>query len=57
MRLLVIEDHRAMRDVIANYFRDRGFAAAAAGRGEDALAAAATVAYDAVMRLSLRTRS
>ncbi|TAN07079.1 MAG: response regulator transcription factor [Rhizobiaceae bacterium] len=49
MRLLIIEDHRAMRDMIANYFRDRGFAADAVGRGEDALAAAATVAYDAVI--------
>jgi len=57
MRLLIIEDHRAMRDMIANYFHDRGFAIDAVGRGEDALAAAATVAYDAVMRLSLRTRS
>jgi DNA-binding response OmpR family regulator len=38
-----------MRDMIANYFRDRGFAADAVGRGEDALAAAATVAYDAVI--------
>lgn len=49
MRLLVIEGHRAKRDMIANYFRDRGFAAGAVGRGEDALAAAATVAYDAVI--------
>jgi len=49
MRLLVIEDHRAMRDMIANYFRGRGFAADAVGRGEDALAAAATVAYDAII--------
>jgi DNA-binding response OmpR family regulator len=55
--LLIIEDHRAMRDMIANYFHDRGFAVDAVGWGEDALAAAATVAYDAVMRLSLRTRS
>mgnify|MGYP001034391328 FL=1 len=49
MRLLVIEDHASMRDMIANYFRDRGFAADAVGRGEDALAAAATVSYDAVI--------
>ncbi|MDX8480674.1 response regulator transcription factor [Mesorhizobium sp. VK24D] len=49
MRLLIIEDHPAMRDIIAGYFRERGFAADAFARGEDALAATATTAYDAVV--------
>ncbi len=49
MRVLVIEDHPAMRDIITGYLRNLGFAADAVGRGDDALVAAATTAYDAVI--------
>ncbi len=49
MRVLIIEDHPAMRDIITGYFRDRGFAADAVGRGDEALAAMATAVYDAVI--------
>lgn len=49
MRLLIIEDHPAMRDIAAGYFRERGFAVDAFARGEDALAATATTGYDAVI--------
>ena len=49
MRVLLVEDHRAMREIIAGHLRDRGFAVDAVQRGDEALAAAATTQYDAVV--------
>jgi DNA-binding response OmpR family regulator len=49
MRLLLIEDHRAMREMIADHLRERGFAVDAFGRGDAALAAAAIARFDAVV--------
>ncbi|HWW79404.1 MAG TPA: response regulator transcription factor [Steroidobacteraceae bacterium] len=49
MRVLLVEDHRAMRELIAAHLRDRGFAVDAVSRGRDALAAAAIAHLDAVI--------
>lgn len=49
MRILLLEDHAKLRDMTAGYLMQRGFAVDAVGRGEDALAAAATAVYDAVV--------
>jgi two-component system, OmpR family, response regulator QseB len=49
MRVLLVEDHRTMRELIADHFRERGFAVDAVGRGDDALAAAAIAPFDAVI--------
>lgn len=49
MRVLLVEDHRAMREIIAGHLRGRGFAVDAVQRGEDALAATAAAGYDAVI--------
>jgi DNA-binding response OmpR family regulator len=49
MRVLVIEDHRAMREIVTGHLRDRGFAVDGVQRADEALAAAAAVDYDAVI--------
>lgn len=49
MRLLLIEDHRAMREMIGDHLRERGFAVDAFGRADEALAAAAIARFDAVV--------
>jgi two-component system response regulator QseB len=49
MRVLLVEDHRAMREMIADHLKERGFAVDAVGRGEHALAAAAVARMDAVI--------
>jgi len=49
MRVLLVEDHGAMREMIAAHLRERGFAVDPVACGEDALAATATAAYDAVI--------
>ncbi|MGH8218966.1 MAG: response regulator transcription factor [Steroidobacteraceae bacterium] len=49
MRLLLVEDHRAMREMIADHLRERGFAVDAFGRADEALAAAAIARFDAVV--------
>lgn len=49
MRLLLIEDHRAIREMIADHLRERGFAVDAFGRADEALAAAAIARFDAVV--------
>ncbi len=49
VKLLLVEDHRAMREMIAAHLRGRGFAVDAVMCGEDALAATAAAAYDAVI--------
>ncbi len=49
MRLLLVEDHPAMREMIAEHLRERGFAIDAFGRADAALAAAAVARFDAVV--------
>lgn len=49
MKLLLVEDHPTMRDLIAAYLRERGFVVDVAGRGEAALGMASTTAYDAAV--------
>lgn len=49
MRVLLVEDHHTMRDLIAEQLRRRGFAVDAVRLGEEALAASAAVPYDAVI--------
>ncbi len=36
MRVLLVEDHRAMREMIADHLKERGFAVDAVGRGDQA---------------------
>ena len=49
MRVLLVEDHRTMRELICDHLTERGFAVDAVGRGEQALAAAAVARMDAVI--------
>lgn len=49
MRVLLVEDHRAMRGLIADHLRGHGFTVDAVERGDEALAATAVVGYDAVI--------
>ena len=49
MRLLLIEDHLSLREMMGTHLRERGFAVDAFGRGADALAAAAHTEYDAAV--------
>jgi two-component system, OmpR family, response regulator QseB len=49
MRLLLVEDHQAMREMIADHLRERGFAVDAVGRGGEALASAAAARFDALV--------
>jgi DNA-binding response OmpR family regulator len=49
MRVLLVEDHRDMREMIADHLKERGFAVDAVGRGDHAIAAAAVAAMDAVI--------
>jgi|SRR5579863_1695543 len=49
MRVLVVEDHRAMREMIAGHLQNCGFAVDAVQCGDEALAATAAIDYDAVI--------
>jgi DNA-binding response OmpR family regulator len=49
MRVLLVEDHGAMREMIADHLKERGFAVDAVGRGDHAIAAAAVASLDAVI--------
>ena len=49
MRILLVEDHHAMRELIAGHLRGRGLAVDAVERGDEALAAMAVAGYDAVI--------
>ncbi len=49
MRVLLVEDHQAIREMIADHLRERGFAVDAVDRGERALAAARIAPADAVV--------
>ncbi|HZV08057.1 MAG TPA: response regulator transcription factor [Gemmataceae bacterium] len=49
MRILLVEDNAAMREMISDDLKERGFAVDAVSCGEDALAAATTVRFDAIV--------
>lgn len=49
MRVLLVEDNRAMRETISEHLRACGLAVDPVGLGEEALAAAAVATYDAVI--------
>ncbi len=49
MRILLVEDHRALRDLIAEHFIGRGFAVDAVGSAEEARAALPTGGYDVLI--------
>jgi two-component system, OmpR family, response regulator QseB len=49
MRILLVEDHPALREMVADYFARRGFAVDAVACAEEAHAALAVVAYDGLI--------
>jgi two-component system response regulator QseB len=49
MRVLLLEDHAALREMIGDYLAQRGFAIDAFERGDEAVAAVAVASYDAII--------
>ncbi len=49
MRVLLVEDHRGLREMMAAHLRSGGFVTDAVARGDEALAAASTSLYDVVV--------
>src|ERR1700692_1482659 len=49
MRILLVEDHEAMRGMIAGHLSERGFAVDAVGDAESARSALAVASYDALI--------
>lgn len=49
MRILLLEDHRAVSDIVAGHLRTHGFEVDAVRRGDEALAASADARYDAII--------
>jgi two-component system response regulator QseB len=49
MRVLLVEDHTTLRDLISDHLREHGFAVDAVSRAEDALASTAAISYDAAI--------
>jgi len=49
MRVLLVEDHPAMREMMTAHLREGGFVTDAVGRGDEAIAAVSTSLYDAVI--------
>ncbi len=49
MRILLVEDHPALREMMTAHLREAGFVTDAVGRGGEAIAAAARDRYDAVV--------
>ena len=49
MRVLLVEDHAALRDLISDHLHEHGFAVDAVGRAEDALVSIAAISYDAAI--------
>jgi two-component system response regulator QseB len=49
MKILLLEDNRSMREIVADYLTDRGFIVDAVRTGDAALAAVATNTYDAMV--------
>jgi DNA-binding response OmpR family regulator len=49
MKILLVEDHRVLRDMMADYFADRGFVVDDVGTIEDARVALLTCVYSALV--------
>jgi DNA-binding response OmpR family regulator len=49
MKVLLVEDHAAMREMISDHLVERGFTVDAVGCAEDAYAALAVASYDALV--------
>ncbi|HEY9211557.1 MAG TPA: response regulator transcription factor [Ancylobacter sp.] len=49
MKILLLEDNPAMREIVADHLTQSGFVVDAVGTGDEALAAVATVSYDAMV--------
>jgi two-component system response regulator QseB len=49
VRVLLVEDHSTLRELISDHLRERGFAVDAVSRAEDALASIAAISYDAAI--------
>lgn len=49
MKILLLEDNPSMREIVADYLTRSGFVVDAVGTGDEALAAVATVPYDAMV--------
>ena len=49
MRILLVEDTKALREMVASHLKALGFAVDAVSSGEQALAAAAAASYDAMI--------
>ena len=49
MRVLLLEDHAALREMIGDHLAQGGFAVDAFERGEEAIEAAAIASYDAII--------
>src|SRR5215475_2097584 len=49
MKVLLVEDHAAMREMISDHLVERGFTVDDVGRAEDAYAALAVASYDALV--------
>ena len=49
MKLLVVEDHEALRGMVAAHLREHGFTTDAVGTGAEAIEAAAVTGYDAAI--------
>jgi DNA-binding response OmpR family regulator len=47
--VLLVEDHRAMREMVSDHLTERGYAVDAVPRGDEALAAVTVTGYDAVI--------
>jgi len=49
MKILLLEDNPAMREIVADHLTQSGFVVDAVGTGDEALAAVATASYDAMV--------
>src|SRR5260370_36254689 len=49
MRVLLVEDHITLRDLISDHLWERGFAVDGVSRAEDALVSIAAISYDAAI--------
>src|ERR1700737_5475201 len=49
MRVLLVEDHTTLRELMSDHLCERGFAVDAVSRAEDALASTAAISYDAAI--------
>jgi two-component system, OmpR family, response regulator QseB len=49
VKILLVEDHPAMSEIVADYLRHRGFAIDVVRRADEALAASSVTRYDAVI--------